>query len=130
MQQEAIKLHNEKLQRLENESNIRQQIVEKELTLEQALLVQKAKDKDQVDAIVSKIISEEMDSKDKLFESMKKQFSNMVDSLWLKQQNIKKEKQLEQQAFEDAMNFQLILDQREKEKLTKEQAANEFKDKV
>jgi len=34
------------------------------------------------------------------------------------------------QAFEDAMNFQRILDNREKDKLSQELAANEFKEKV
>lgn len=54
----------------------------------------------------------------------------MVDSLWLKKQNLKVQQEMEQKAYQEAVNFQLILDHRAREKLTKEMAANEFKDKV
>lgn len=109
---------------------MRGQIVTKELTLEEQLLQEKYKDKQQVDAIVDRILNEEQQNKERLELSKKQQFSNMVDSLWLKNQNLKKERELEQKALEDAVNFQRILDQRETSKLQQAQAANEFKDKV
>jgi len=54
----------------------------------------------------------------------------MVESLWLKKQNLKQEQELEQRAFQDAINFQKILDNREFAKKEKERAAEEFKQKV
>lgn len=106
------------------------QIIEKEKLIEEAQLQQKYIDKEQVDAIVDKIIQEEINVRENVAESKKQQFTNMVDSLWLKNQNLKKQKEMEQQAYEEAVNFQRILDNRALQLLSKEKAANEFKDKV
>jgi len=54
----------------------------------------------------------------------------MVESLWLKKQNLKEQQELEQKAFDDAIRFQKILDNREFAKKEKERAAEEFKQKV
>lgn len=125
-----LKQKEERRRKFLNEQNVRNQIIQKEIEAEEALKLQKYKDKDQIDEIVNKIIQEEVQSKTRVAENKKQQFGNMVESLWLKKQNLKQQKELEQQEFQKAVDFQKILDARETEKLQKQQAANEFKDKV
>mmetsp|Transcript_28837 Transcript_28837/g.63463 ORF Transcript_28837/g.63463 Transcript_28837/m.63463 type:complete len:217 (+) Transcript_28837:23-673(+) len=129
-QNEQVKQLNEKKRLFENEKVVRDQIIDKERELAEIAERERLRDKDQVDEIVERILHEERSGKDRLAQSKRQQFNNMVDSLWLKNQNIKREKQLEAEEWQRVINFQKILDQRETQKLEKQQAANEFKDKV
>lgn len=59
---------------------------------------QKLKDKVQVDAIVSNILNQNMKAKEAMEENKKKQFGNMVESLYLKKKLLKEQKEADQQA--------------------------------
>jgi len=128
--EELIKLHNKKHKLLNNEKDVRNQIINKEQELENELLKQKYKDKNEIDVIVNKILSEDAKTKDRIENSKKVQFNNMTESLWLKKQLLKTQKEQDQRAYQEAVDFQKILDQRSLDRAHKEAAATEFKEKV
>lgn len=130
VEQDLLKQKEERKRLFENEIKVRKQIVEKEWAEQQQKQEEKYKDKEQIDSIVQDIINQELSQREKIQESKKQQLNNMVDSLWLKNQNLKREKEKEQLEYQKAVDFQRILDNREKEKHQKQQAASEFKDKV
>jgi hypothetical protein len=80
-QANEIENHKKRIQALENERDIRRQILIAEAESEAAHLEQKLKDKAQVDAIVSNILNANSKAKEAVEESKKKQFGNMVESL-------------------------------------------------
>lgn len=97
-EQNEIENHKKRVQALENERDIRKQILSAEADLDAAQMEQKLKDKAQVDAIVSNILNQNMKAKEAVEESKKKQFGNMVESLYLKKKLLKEQRDTDQQA--------------------------------
>merc|ERR1740130_1306995 len=90
---------NQKIQMLENERDVRRQIIKAETDEENAQLEQKLKDKAQVDAIVVNILNQNYNNKQKVEESKKYQFGNMVESLYLKKKLIKDQLEADQKDY-------------------------------
>jgi len=122
--------HQKKIKMLENERDVRNQILRAEAEAEITAEMQKMKDKEQVDAIVAGILHQEYTSKEKAEESKKTQFNNMVESLYLKKKLLRDQLDQEQKAYQYAVDFQKILDQRSLERASKAAAETEFKEKV
>jgi len=91
--------HKKKIQMLENERDVRRQIIKNETDEENAQLEQKLKDKAQVDAIVVNILNQNYNNKQKVEESKKYQFGNMVESLYLKKKLIKDQLEADQKDY-------------------------------
>jgi len=91
--------HKKKIQMLENERDVRMQIIKVETDEENAQLEQKLKDKAQVDAIVVNILNQNYNNKQKVEESKKYQFGNMVESLYLKKKLIKDQLEADQKDY-------------------------------
>lgn len=90
--------HNKRIQMLENERDVRNQILRAEAEAEVAAEMQKMKDKEQVDNIVAGILHQEYTNREKAEESKKIQFGNMVESLYLKKKLLRDQTDQDQSA--------------------------------
>jgi len=92
--------HQKKIKMLENERDVRNQILRAEAEAEVTAEMQKMKDKEQVDAIVAGILHQEYTNKEKAEGSKKIQFNNMVESLYLKKKLLRDQLDKEQTAYQ------------------------------